>query len=237
MLVFYSAQLLSKMPSKNWKAATHCVVCILKLRESMCRIYRSQLQFSLTTLDRIVSSHNRQLFSAKKLWQTQTTDKVSKQHLAITVKSHIFTSGVGGDQNWAKRKVHDGLTFASWPETWLQMNAHIAPELLSREYFFVNALCSQLILLPPIGQKNQLMRFWCRTRVEIGKATLWFEQLACSLELSIGDRMQQFQVPEGRLASQLWRHNLWKGLLWSYWKESNYLVQIVILHTTCYWKQ
>lgn len=45
-------------------------------------------------------------------------------------KSQIFPSGVGGDQNRAKRRVNVGLTFIMLTETQLQMNRNAALCLL-----------------------------------------------------------------------------------------------------------
>ena len=49
------------------------------------------------------------------------------EHFSFLIKSldtTHFTYGVGGDQNRAKRRVNNGLTFAGCPKTLLHMNAN-----------------------------------------------------------------------------------------------------------------
>ncbi len=69
----------------------------------------------------------------------------------------MFPSGVGGEQNRAKRRMNIGLTFLRWTEMQVQMNADVLPRLLTCSHQLYEVITSQCCVCSTVKVAKKLI--------------------------------------------------------------------------------
>lgn len=98
------------------------IFCVSQPTTSFTHLFK-QTCFRLCSVEKGDKFTVCNLPSSSQSWQAGEHNGALNCH----VKSHIFTSGLGGDQNKAKSRGNVGLKFNRWLKTELQMDSNVAP--------------------------------------------------------------------------------------------------------------